>query len=58
MYLNRENLKCHLKGKTCRILANGQNSDNSEKKKSSAPTLGLYTIILCLLVYVHAAELR
>ena len=26
-------LKCHLKGKTCRKLANGQNIDYSEKRK-------------------------
>ena len=41
-------LKCHLKGKASRKLANGQNIDYSEKKKeengpraSSAPALGL-----------------
>ena len=45
-------LKCHLKGKTSKKLANGQNIDYSEKKKkngpraSSAPALGLNTIIL------------
>ena len=46
-------LKCHLKGKASRKLANGQNIDYSEKKKreengpraSSAPALGLNTII-------------
>ena len=45
-------LKCHLKGKAGRKLANGQNIDYSEKKKkkngpraSSAPALGLNTII-------------
>ena len=44
-------LKCHLKGKTSKKLANGQNIDYSEKKKengpraSSAPALGLNTII-------------
>ena len=43
-------LKCHLKGKASRNLANGQNIDYSEKKNgpraSSALTLGLNTIIL------------
>ena len=45
-------LKCHLKGKASRKLANGQNIDYSEKKReengprvSSAPALGLNTII-------------
>ena len=43
-------LKCHLKGKTSKKLANGQNIDYSEKKEnrpraSSAPALGLNTII-------------
>ena len=42
-------LKCHLKGKASRKLANGQNIDYSEKRKwpkgSSAPALGLNTII-------------
>ena len=38
-------LKCHLKGKASRKLANGQNIDYSEKA-SSALTLGLNTIIL------------
>ena len=42
-------LKCHLKGKTSRKLANGQNMDYSEKRKwpraSSVPALGLNTII-------------
>ena len=43
-------LKCHLKGKASRKLANGQNIDYSENKEengpraSSAPTLGLNTI--------------
>ena len=51
MYLNGENLKCHLKGKASRKLANGQNIDYSENNEengpraSSAPTLGLNTII-------------
>ena len=43
-------LKCHLKGKASRKLANGQNIDYSEKENgpraSSALTLGLNTIIL------------
>ena len=43
-------LKCHLKGKASRKLANGHNIDYSEKKKkglraSSAPALRLNTII-------------
>ena len=43
-------LKCYLKGKISRKLANGQNIDYSEEKKngaraSSAPALGLNTII-------------
>ena len=42
-------LKCHLKGKASRKLANGRNIDYSGKKNgpraSSAPALGLNTII-------------
>ena len=42
-------LKCHLKGKASRKLANGRNIDYSEKKNgpraSSSPALGLNTII-------------
>ena len=44
-------LKCYLKGKASRKLANGQNIDYSEKKEengpraSSAPALGVNTII-------------
>ena len=43
-------LKCYLKGKISRKLANGQNIDYSEKKEngpraSSVPALGLNTII-------------
>ena len=42
-------LKCHLKGKASKKLANGQNIDYSEKENgpraSSAPALGLNTII-------------
>ena len=42
-------LKCHLMGKTCRILANGQDIDYPEKKNgpraSSAPILELFSII-------------
>ena len=48
MHLNgKKLLKCHLKGKANRKLANGQNIDYSEKRKwaSSAPVLGLNTII-------------
>ena len=41
-------LKCHLKGKASRKLANGQNIDYSENRSraSYALTLGLNTIIL------------
>ena len=50
MHLNGKNLlKCNLKGKASRKLANGQNIDYSEKKNgpraSSATALGLNTII-------------
>ena len=50
-------LKCHLKWKTCRKLANGQNIDYSEKlllRVSCAPALGAkyHNIQTCLLVYV------
>ena len=52
MHLNGGKLlKCYLKGKASKKLANGQNIDYSEKKKengpraSSAPALGLNTII-------------
>ena len=42
-------LKCHLKGKASKKLANGQNIDYSKKENSprasSAPALGLNTII-------------
>ena len=44
-------LKCHLKEKTCRKLANGQDIDYLGKKKkngpraSSAPILGLFSVI-------------
>ena len=44
-------LKCHLKGKASRKLANGRNLEDSEKKKMhapralSAPALELNTII-------------
>ena len=40
-------LKCHLKGKTCRKLANGQDIDFSEK---IVPKLGLFFIIF---IYVY-----
>ena len=54
-------LKCHLKGKASKKLANGQNMDYSEKRKrpkglnSSAPALGLNTIIFKRLL-VYAAD--
>ena len=42
-------LKCHLKGKTCRKWANGQDIDYSEKQNdpraSSASIMGLFSII-------------
>ena len=41
-------LKCHLKGKTCRILANGQDIDYPEKKWSQGficPYTGTVSII-------------
>ena len=38
-------LKCHLKGKASRNLANGQNIDYSEKRKWPKGALGLNTII-------------
>ena len=54
-------LKCHLKEKASRKLANGQNIDYSEKENSprasSAPALGLNTIIFKRLL-VYAADLR
>ena len=49
-------LKCHLKGKASKKLANGQNIDYSEKRRaSSAPALGLNTIIFKRLL-VYAAD--
>ena len=54
-------LKCHLKGKTSRQLANGQNIDYSEKRKCPKgfifPCTGVeyHNIQTCLLVY---ADLR
>ena len=41
-------LKCQLKGKTCRKLANGQDIDDYEKngpRALSAPLLGLFSVI-------------
>ena len=55
-------LKCHLKRKTCRILANGQDIDYPEEKKWSqgfiCPYTGtiFYNIQTCSLVYT--ADLR
>ena len=57
-------LKCHLKGKASRKLANGQNIDYSEKKRRKwpkgfiCPCTGVkyHNIQTCLLVY--AADLR
>ena len=46
-------LKCHLKGKTSRKLANEQNIHYSEQRKWPKAALGLNTIIL-----VYAADLR
>ena len=52
-------LKCHLKGKTSKKLANGQNIDYSEKRKTAqgleAPALGLNTIIFKRLL-IYAAD--
>ena len=55
-------LKCHLKGKASRKLANGQNIEDSEKRKWPkgfiCPCTGVkyHNIQTCLLVY--AADLR
>ena len=55
-------LKCHLKGKASRKLANGQNIEDSEKRKCPkgfiCPCTGVkyHNIQTCLLVY--AADLR
>ena len=55
-------LKCHLKGKASRKLANGQNIEDSEKRKLPkgfiCPCTGVkyHNIQTCLLVY--AADLR
>ena len=47
-------IKCHLKGKASRKLANGQNIDYSEKRKCTG--VKYHNIQTCLLVY--AADLR
>ena len=58
----RKLFKCHLKGKTSRELASGQNIDYSEKRKWPkcfiCPCTGVkyHNIQTCLLVY--AADLR
>ena len=50
-------LKCHLKGKASKKLANGQNIDYSEKRKQPkgfiCPCIGVkyHNIQTCLLVY-------
>ena len=55
-------LKCHLKGKASRKLANGQNIDYSEKRKRPKGFICLCTgvkyhnIPTCLLVHVYAAD--
>ena len=51
-------LKCHLKGKASRKLANGQNIEDSEPKGFICPCTGVkyHNIQTCLLVY--AADLR
>ena len=50
-------LKCHLKGKASRKLANGQNIKDSEKRKLPKCFICKYhNIQTCLLVY--AADLR
>ena len=48
-------LKCHLLGKTCRTLANGQDIDYSEEKKMATRVI-FHNIQTCLLVYT--ADLR
>ena len=55
-------LKCHLKGKASKKLANGQNIDYSEKRKRPkgfiCPCTGVkyHNIQTCLLVHVYAAD--
>ena len=55
-------LKCYLKGKTSRKLANGQNIDYSEKRKwpkgfiCPCTAVKYHNIQICLLVY--EADLR
>ena len=58
MHLNgKKLLKCHLKGKASKKLANGQNIDYSEKRKRHkgfiCPCTGVkyHNIQTCLLVY-------
>ena len=58
MHLNgKKLLKCHLKGKASKKLANGQNIDYSEKRKRPkgfiCPCTGVkyHNIQTCLLVY-------
>ena len=55
MHLNgKKLLKCHLKGKASKKLANGQNIDYSEKRKRPiCPCIGVkyHNIQTCLLVY-------
>ena len=55
-------IKCHVKGKASKKLANGQNIDYSEKRKRSkgfiCPCTGVkyHNIQTCLLVYRYAAD--
>ena len=54
-------LKCHLKGKTCKKVANGQDIDYSEEKMAAGLPLTFTGVIFhniqtCLLVYT--ADLR
>ena len=52
MYLNGL-LKCHLKGKTCRILANGQDIDYPEKKMVPGLYLPLYWLFSIIFKHVY-----
>ena len=53
-------LKCHLKGKACRKLANEQDiMEKNGPRASSTPLLGLFSILFKrLFVYTCTADLR
>ena len=57
MHFNGKNLKCHLKGKASKKLANGQNIDYSEKRKWPkgfiCPCTGVGFICPCTGVKYH-----